>query len=165
MTWYSYNLPNTTQRNRQSIQPVLLCTRPLALETDRERSGTTEETIYVGGLIEKVTLGTVISWKHYIAGGSGQVATYTRKSNGTNELHYLTRDRLGGPPDERYELRWRRGSAFVVQCIRAATQRGDVERQSDLWRLDRHHGHDAPRIHLARDARQSESHAHEWTLV
>lgn len=35
------------------------------------------------------------SWKHYIAGGSGTIATYTRKSNGTNELHYLTRDHLG----------------------------------------------------------------------
>ena len=35
------------------------------------------------------------SWKHYIAGASGPVAIYTRKSNGTNELHYLTQDHLG----------------------------------------------------------------------
>jgi RHS repeat-associated protein len=46
-------------------------------------------------LVEKVTLGAVTSWKHYVAGGSGPVAVYTRKSSGTNEVHYLTTDHLG----------------------------------------------------------------------
>lgn len=60
--------------------------------------GTPETTIYIGGLVEKVTLGAVspvTSWRHYVVGGAGPVAIYTRKSTGTNELHYVTRDHLG----------------------------------------------------------------------
>ncbi len=95
ITWYSHNLPNTiTASGSQSSQ--------FFYAPDRSRwkqvasyGGTAEQTIYIGGLIEKVTLGTLTSWKHYIAGTSGTIAIYTRKSNGTNELHYLTSDHLG----------------------------------------------------------------------
>ena len=58
-------------------------------------AGTAETTIYIGGLLEKVTRSGVTSYKHLIAGGSGPVAVYTRKSDGTNQTHYLTRDHLG----------------------------------------------------------------------
>lgn len=57
--------------------------------------GSSETTVYIGGLVEKATTRTITSWKHTIAAGNGPVAIYTRKSSGTNELHYLTKDHLG----------------------------------------------------------------------
>jgi RHS repeat-associated protein len=99
--WFSYNLPKvigasgscTGQSNSSQF----------FYAPDRSRwkqvakyGGTTETTIYIGGLIEKVTRGAATSWRHYIAGGSGAVALYTRKSGGgADEMHYLTRDHLG----------------------------------------------------------------------
>ena len=56
-------------------------------------TGTDEETIYIGGLLEKVTRNGVITWKHYVAGGSGVAALQLRGS--TNSLYYLTTDHLG----------------------------------------------------------------------
>lgn len=56
--------------------------------------GTSEETLYIGGLLEKVTRGGVITWKHYIAGGSGIAALHLR-SGSTSSLYYLTSDHLG----------------------------------------------------------------------
>ncbi|MBX5462131.1 MAG: hypothetical protein IRZ28_13715 [Steroidobacteraceae bacterium] len=58
-------------------------------------SGLTETTLYVGGILEKVTLLGVTSWKHYISGPSGPVAMYTRKSDGTQSTYYFTKDHLG----------------------------------------------------------------------
>ena len=95
VTWYSYNLPNTISASGSNSSQFFYA-------PDRSRwkqvaifGGTTETTIYIGGLVEKVTLGAVTSWKHYIAGGSGPVAIYTRKSGAADEMHYLTRDHLG----------------------------------------------------------------------
>lgn len=98
ITWYSYNLPNTINGAGGSSSQFFY-----TAERDRWKQvamygATEEQTIYIGGLIEKVRLGGaggVTSWRHYIAGGSGSVAVYTRKSAGADELHYLTRDHLG----------------------------------------------------------------------
>ncbi len=57
--------------------------------------GTDETTIYIGGLVEKVTRSGVVAWQHYIGAGAGPVAVYTRKDTGTNAIHYLTTDHLG----------------------------------------------------------------------
>jgi RHS repeat-associated protein len=57
--------------------------------------GTSEQTTYIDRLLEKVAVGSTTLWRHYIAGGSGSVAVYTRKSTGVNEIHYLTKDHLG----------------------------------------------------------------------
>ncbi len=95
MTWYSYNLPNTISASGNQSSQFFYAPDRARWKQAASYGGTGEETIYIGGLIEKVTLGTVTSWKHYIAGASGTIAVYTRKSNGTNELHYLTRDHLG----------------------------------------------------------------------
>jgi RHS repeat-associated protein len=56
--------------------------------------GTTETTIYVGGLLEKLTTGTRTHWKHLIATPSGQVQVI-RRSDGTSETLYVTTDHLG----------------------------------------------------------------------
>ena len=57
--------------------------------------GTSETTLYIGELMEKVTLGGVTSFRHYIAGGAGVAAVYIRKDTGANDVHYITHDHLG----------------------------------------------------------------------
>jgi RHS repeat-associated protein len=55
--------------------------------------GTSEETVYIGGLLEKVTRGTTTTWKHYIPAGSGIAGLQLRGSS--TALYYLTSDHLG----------------------------------------------------------------------
>jgi RHS repeat-associated protein len=58
----------------------------------------TETTIYVAGLMEKVTRGSQIEYRHYIAGGKGAVAIHTRVVvGGASSTYYLHRDHLGSP--------------------------------------------------------------------
>jgi RHS repeat-associated protein len=95
ITWYSYNLPNTISATGSQSSQFFYAPDRSRWKQVASYAGTTEQTIYIGGLVEKVTLGAVTSWKHYIAGATGTVALYTRKSTGTNELFYLTRDHLG----------------------------------------------------------------------
>ena len=95
ITWYSYNLPNTISASGSNSSQFFYAPDRSRWKQVASYGGTTETTIYIGGLIEKVTLGAVTSWKHYIGGGSGPVAIYTRKSGAADEMHYLTRDHLG----------------------------------------------------------------------
>ncbi len=55
----------------------------------------TETTIYVAGLVEKVTRGSQIEYRHYIAGGKGTAAIHTRVAGGASSTYYLHRDHLG----------------------------------------------------------------------
>ncbi len=57
----------------------------------------TETTIYVAGLLEKVTNGSGTHYRHTIHGGQGMAAIHTRTVGGGNVTHYLHRDHLGSP--------------------------------------------------------------------
>jgi RHS repeat-associated protein len=59
--------------------------------------GGTQSTQYLGGILEKVTEGTLTQWKHYIQGPTSTVALYIRNSTGTpsTQLFTLTQDHLG----------------------------------------------------------------------
>ncbi len=59
------------------------------------KGSTTETTIYVGGLLEKVTTGSTVDWRHYISAGNQTIAVYSRQSTGTNTLRYLLEDHQG----------------------------------------------------------------------
>ena len=56
---------------------------------------TTEPTLYIGGLLEKVEIGGVTDWRHSIVAGGETVAIVSRKSSGTNATWYLLKDHLG----------------------------------------------------------------------
>ncbi len=92
--WSSYNLPTTINApGGYSAQ--------FAYAPDRSRwrqvstyAGGTETTIYVGGLLEKLTTPARTHWKHLIATPSGQVQVI-RRSDGTSETLYVTTDHLG----------------------------------------------------------------------
>jgi RHS repeat-associated protein len=57
-------------------------------------SGGTATTIYVGGLLEKVTAGSVTDYRHMIRAGNSTIIV-SRKSSGTNTVNYVTQDHLG----------------------------------------------------------------------
>ena len=94
IAWSSYNLPTTINApNGTSAQ--------FAYTPDRARwrqisayAGGTETTIYVGGLLEKLTTSAGTRWKHLIPTPSGQVQV-VRRSDGTSESLYVVTDHLG----------------------------------------------------------------------
>jgi len=60
------------------------------------RKGSTLFThVYIGGLLEKVTQGANVEWKHYIHAGGEVVALLERHSGGSNSQWYLLKDHLG----------------------------------------------------------------------
>jgi RHS repeat-associated protein len=110
---YSYdNNGNVTSRSGNSIvwspsnYPIQIngASESIALAYDANHlrylqvytSGSiTETTTYVGGLLEKVTVGGVDDYRHSIHAGSKVVAILSSKSNGTNTTHYMLEDHQG----------------------------------------------------------------------
>ena len=93
ITWTSYNLPASLSAGGY--------TATFNYAPDRSRwrqistySGGNETTIYVGGLVEKLTTSTRVHWKHRIPTPSGEVQVI-RRSDGTNDVFYVTTDHLG----------------------------------------------------------------------
>ena len=93
IAWTSYNLPSSLSAAGY--------TASFNYAPDRSRwrqvatySGGTETTIYVVGLVEKLTTSTRVHWKHRIAVPAGEVQV-VRRSDGTNEVLYITTDHLG----------------------------------------------------------------------
>ena len=93
IAWTSYNLPSSLSAAGY--------TASFNYAPDRSRwrqvatySGGTETTIYVAGLVEKLTTAARVHWKHRIAVPAGEVQV-VRRSDGTNEVLYITTDHLG----------------------------------------------------------------------
>lgn len=95
VTYTSYNLPNLISRPGGDSSQFYYAPDRSRWKQAATYGSTAETTVYIGNLVEKVTVGTNVLWRHYIAGATGPVAVYTRKSSGTNEIHYFTRDHLG----------------------------------------------------------------------
>jgi RHS repeat-associated protein len=94
-TWFSYNLPNTINGGATVSSQFFYTPARARWKQVANYSGTTETTIYVGGLLEKSTRSGVTAYRHYIQGGSGVVAVYSRLSSGTNSTTYVAADHLG----------------------------------------------------------------------
>jgi len=62
-------------------------------------AGATETTLYIAGLLEKITRGSLIEYRHLIHGGKGTAAIHTRRSGGTPAVDtvYVHSDHLGSP--------------------------------------------------------------------
>lgn len=91
--WTSYNLPSTITAAGQSSQFAYGPNRNRWRQIATYPSGT-ETTIYVGGILEKVTVPSGTAYRHSIRAGSAQVL-YTRWSTGTIHTKYVTADHLG----------------------------------------------------------------------
>lgn len=96
IAWTSFNQP-------ASIGGANGASSSFAYGPDRQRwrqvvatGGGTETTVYVGGLVEKVTRGGVTDWKHYVVAPTGPVALHLRSTDGSvPRTLLLTQDALG----------------------------------------------------------------------
>ena len=94
LSWASYDLPTSLVSGGNSAQ--------FAYAPDRSRyqqtavtAGVTETTLYIAGLLEKVTKPSITLWKHYVTAPTGMGAVYVRRSDGSSDTYYLTTDHLG----------------------------------------------------------------------
>jgi RHS repeat-associated protein len=94
IVWNSANLPTSISGSSGAVSVF-------SYGPDRQRwrqqatfsGGGTETTIYIGGLMEKVTNGTGTYYRHYIAAGDGTVI-HTRSASST-ENYFIATDHLG----------------------------------------------------------------------
>ncbi|MFC4313275.1 toxin TcdB middle/N-terminal domain-containing protein [Steroidobacter flavus] len=96
ITWTSYNYPSVINGPGKTLT--------FNYGPDRQRyrqvytnGSLTETTMYVGDALEKVTIGSVTDYRHYIHGIGGTVAIVSRRSDGTNTTRYMLEDHLGSP--------------------------------------------------------------------
>jgi RHS repeat-associated protein len=98
MTWSSYNYPTSISTGYgpgwTTNETVGFSYGPNRQRWQQTYSGnnTTETTDYIGRLLEFVSSGGVLDYRHYINGGTGVVAVYSRKSTGVNTFSYLLSD-------------------------------------------------------------------------
>lgn len=96
ISWSSYNYPtliNDTATG-ESVSFAYGPDRRAWLEQTQGPSGT-ETTYHVGGLLDIVSSGGVVDYRHYIYAGSEPVAIDSRKSSGANAFYYLLSDQEG----------------------------------------------------------------------
>ncbi len=93
ITWYSYNLPKTVTKGSLTSQFFYTPDRRYWRQNANYATGS-ESTIYIGGLLEKVTSASGTQYRHMIGAGSATVVI-ARHSSGANEAYYATQDSLG----------------------------------------------------------------------
>jgi RHS repeat-associated protein len=94
----SYNLPGVINAGSNSSTIYYGAYRNRYKQT-AVTAGVTETTIYIGGILEKVTRSGVTEYRHRIEGGNGTAAIYVRRSSGSpaTETYFVHRDQLGSP--------------------------------------------------------------------
>ena len=93
IAWYSYNLPRTVTNGALRSEFFYTPDRRYWRQ-DATYSTGSESTIYVGGLLEKVTNSSGTQFRHMIRAGSTAIIV-ARHSSGTNNTYYATQDSLG----------------------------------------------------------------------
>ncbi|HET9396380.1 MAG TPA: RHS repeat-associated core domain-containing protein, partial [Nitrospiraceae bacterium] len=87
-----------------NITPGSLCAAPSHSRMDMRcrirsfngsRTSSTETTLYIGDVLEKVTIDGVTDWRHYIVADGERVAVVSRKSPASETTWYLLKDHLG----------------------------------------------------------------------
>ena len=94
ITWYSYNQPNKINFGTSSSTFNYDSNHQRWKHIANYGGSTTETTLYIAGLLEKMTKGSITEYRHLIRAGSGTII-HTRRSNSTNSTYYLTSDHLG----------------------------------------------------------------------
>jgi RHS repeat-associated protein len=95
ITWASYNLPTSITGSGQTAQFWYAPDRGRWKQVSSYAGGT-ETTIYVGGVLEKMTASAsgVTRWRHLIATPGANII-HVRRSDSTTETNYLTKDHIG----------------------------------------------------------------------
>lgn len=94
IAWTSYNKPSQIEGNGQSSDFWYAPDRSRWKQVASYSSGT-ETTIYVGGLMEKQTVGSVTSYKHLISAPDGTNIQQVLRSDSSSDTFYLASDHLG----------------------------------------------------------------------
>ena len=95
LTWFASNLPKAITKNSQNSSAFQYTPAGQRWRQAYKTGNVTYTQIYLGSLMEKVTQGSAVDWKHYIFAEGQAVVLYSRKSSGVNTLSYLLRDALG----------------------------------------------------------------------
>jgi len=94
IAWSSYNYPTSINGLNKNVSLYYGPNRQYYEQIYTDGSST-EKTMYIGGLLEKVTLGSTVDWRHYIRVNNELVAIMSRQSTGTNATHYTLSDHEG----------------------------------------------------------------------
>jgi RHS repeat-associated protein len=93
-TWTSFNYPASITSGSNTAAFSYTPGRQYWQQVANYTTGGAATTIYVGGLLEKVTTSAGTDFRHMIrAGGSSIIVS--RQSSGTNSVNYVTSDHLG----------------------------------------------------------------------
>ncbi len=95
ISWTSYNLPSLINQSGGNSSQFWYGANRQRYKQANVSGSTTETTIYVAGLLEKVTVGAVTDYKHYVQGVTGIAAVHIRSSSGSNSTYYPLKDHLG----------------------------------------------------------------------
>jgi RHS repeat-associated protein len=95
ISWTAYNLPKLINQTGGNNSQFLYGPDRQRYKHVAVNGSSTETTIYIGGLLEKLTRGATVEYKHSILGPEGVVAIHNRKSTGVNETIYPLQDHLG----------------------------------------------------------------------
>ena len=95
IVWNSFNLPSVIHGSGSNQSQFFYTPDRARYKQVANYAGTTETTIYVGGMLEKLTRGALTEFKHLIQAGQEHTVLYTRRSNGTTDTFHVTRDHLG----------------------------------------------------------------------
>lgn len=93
MTWTSYNYASQISNAGLTSDFNYTPNRKYFKQVATFSNGTAT-TIYVGGMLEKVTTTSGTDYRHMIRAGSSAIIV-SRQSGGTNSTHYVTSDHLG----------------------------------------------------------------------
>jgi len=125
ITWTSYNYPSVVNDTGKTLTFDYGPDRQRFRQVYTTTGSSTETTIYIGELLEKVTVDGVTDWRHKIVAGKSGIAIVSRKSSGTNTTRYLLRDHLGSIADILDDT----GASFVSESFAAFGARRDP----DTW--------------------------------
>lgn len=92
--WTSYNYPSSIANGLDTSSFSYTPGRQYWRQVSNYTSGGAATTIYVGGILEKVTSSAGTDYRHMIRVG-GSTAIVSRQSSGTNSTYYVTSDHLG----------------------------------------------------------------------
>lgn len=94
LTWTSYNYPASIANGTDTASFSYTPDRQYWRQISNYTSGGAATTIYVGGILEKVTTSAGTDYRHMIRAGNASIIV-SRKTVGGNSVYYVTQDHLG----------------------------------------------------------------------
>jgi RHS repeat-associated protein len=95
LTWFASNLPKTIVKDGANSSTFQYTPSGQRWQQAYQTGSVTYTQIYLGSLMEKVTEGANVDFRHTIFAEGQAVALYSRKSSGVNTVSYLLREALG----------------------------------------------------------------------